>query len=345
VTVEAPGPQLAPLRRAVLEWYASGHRSLPWRGTRDPYAVLISEVMLQQTQASRVAVRYPRFMSRFPDVGALASASEAAVLAEWSGLGYNRRALSLRRVAVAVAAGGWPADLDGLLRLPGIGAYTARAIGSIAFSWPVGVVDTNVRRWLVRRFGLDLDGPATAAAALQRLADALAIDTDSRSPEEIAAWTHASMDLGAVVCRPRRPACDHCPVAIGCPARGLAQRVPVPRQARFRGSRRAYRGAIVRALAAAPDHALSRQEALTATELPGAGLMGETFDPHLAAAALAELERDGLAHREGEWLRLGPSGLAAMKPSTAGAYNRADDRGTAGQTGTGSAATRRGQLP
>src|SRR6266550_8294660 len=105
---------VAPLRRAILEWYAREGRSLPWRGTRDPYAVLVSEVMLQQTQASRVAVRYPRFMARFPHVTALASASEAEVLAEWSGLGYNRRALALHRAAVVVATSGWPSDLRAL---------------------------------------------------------------------------------------------------------------------------------------------------------------------------------------------------------------------------------------
>src|SRR5439155_895162 len=142
---------LAPLRAAILEWYARERRNLPWRGTHNPYAVLVSEVMLQQTQASRVALRYPRFVARFPDVTALASASEAEVLAEWSGLAYNRRALALRRAAVAVAASGWPSNLRTLQDPPGVGAYTARAIGSPAFGWPVGVVGTNVRLWRVRR--------------------------------------------------------------------------------------------------------------------------------------------------------------------------------------------------
>jgi len=112
------------MRGAILTWYRHGHRDLPWRGTRDPYAVLVSEVMLQQTQASRVAARYPAFMARFPDVTALASASEAEVLAEWSGLGYNRRAISLHRAASAIARAGWPAELEGLRRLPGVGQYT-----------------------------------------------------------------------------------------------------------------------------------------------------------------------------------------------------------------------------
>src|SRR2546430_12407136 len=128
-----PPSDPASLRRAILAWYDQGHRSLPWRSASDPYAVLVSEVMLQQTQASRVAVRYPRFMTRFPGIAALASASEADVLAEWSGLGYNRRALSLHRATAVVAASGWPPDLAGLQALPGVGAHTALAIGSFAF--------------------------------------------------------------------------------------------------------------------------------------------------------------------------------------------------------------------
>src|SRR5437764_5217612 len=195
-----PPSDPASLRRAILAWYEQGHRSLPWRGSRDPYAVLVSEVMLQQTQASRVAVRYPRFMTRFPDLAALASASEADVLAEWSGLGYNRRALALRDAAVAVQASGWPSDLAGLQRLPGVGPYTARAIGSLAFGWRVGVVDTNVRRWLVRRLGLEPGSGAGAGSALQRLADVLA-NAFPAAREDAAAWTHASMELGAVICR------------------------------------------------------------------------------------------------------------------------------------------------
>src|SRR5439155_26034703 len=140
-SMEVSVRDVAPLRRAILEWYAREHRNPPWRGTHDAYAVLVSEVMLQQTQANRVALRYPRFMARFPDVTALASASEAEILAEWSGLGYNRRAVALHRAAVEVATSGWPSDLRALQDLPGVGPYTARAIGSLAFGWPVGVVD------------------------------------------------------------------------------------------------------------------------------------------------------------------------------------------------------------
>jgi len=306
--VTGPNPrELARVRRSVLDWYARAHRALPWRGSHDPYAVLVSEVMLQQTQASQVAARYPRFIARFPGAAALASASEADVLAEWSGLGYNRRALALRRAAVDVANAGWPSDLRGLQELPGVGAYTARAIGSLAFGWPVGAVDTNVRRWLVRRFDLDPESRSPAGAALQPLADALALAGSRPSPDEAARWTHASMELGAVVCRARLPTCEACPVAAGCPARGRAGRVPVAPQGPFAGSRRAYRGALLRALAAAPDHTIRRADARTAMARFGAaGALDGTFDRHLADLAMAALEREGLAHRNGTALRLGP---------------------------------------
>ncbi|MGH2401581.1 MAG: A/G-specific adenine glycosylase, partial [Candidatus Limnocylindria bacterium] len=169
------------VRRRLLDWYATDHRDFPWRGTGDPYQVLVSEVMLQQTQASRVAERFPRFVERFSTVEALASAPPAAVLAEWSGLGYNRRALALRRAAASVAAHGWPRGVAGLRQLPGIGPYTARAVASLAFALPVGVVDTNVRRWILRRFG----GP-DEQRRLQAVSDALAAPgRGSRVP----AWT------------------------------------------------------------------------------------------------------------------------------------------------------------
>jgi len=299
---------VAPLRRATLEWYAREHRNLPWRGTHDPYAVLVSEVMLQQTQANRVALRYPRFMARFPDVTALASASEAEILAEWSGLGYNRRAVALHRAAVIVATSGWPADLRALQDLPGVGSYTARAIGSLAFGWPVGVVDTNVRRWLVRRLGLDPRSTAGANRALQQVADVLASAGGRRlEPADVATWTHASMDLGAVVCRPQRPACDACPIARGCPARGRAGPVPVARQGRFRGSLRAYRGALLRALAAASEHALPRSDVSSAmTRHSSAGGLNGAFDAQRIQVAIEGLERDGLVHADGQTLRLGP---------------------------------------
>jgi A/G-specific adenine glycosylase len=283
------------IRRRVLSWYAGDHRDLPWRRTRDPYDVLVSEVMLQQTQANRVVDRYERFLARFPTARALAGASDAAVLAEWSGLGYNRRAVALRRAAVAISASGWPEGSADLQRLPGVGPYTARALASLAFGEAVGVVDTNVRRWLVRRFGLAL---SSAPARLQRLADELAVGSSERPPDraEIAAWTHASMELGASICRARAPLCDACPVARGCPSRGRALHVRVPRQAPFPRSNRAARGALIRALAAAPNHELTRTQA-----------MDKLADSLHAESAADELEREGLLHSYGDRLRLGPA--------------------------------------
>jgi A/G-specific adenine glycosylase len=288
--------QLAHVRSSVLTWYADAHRDFPWRGTTDPYAVLVSEVMLQQTQASRVADRFPRFLRHFPTVHALATASDADVLAEWSGLGYNRRALALRAAAQAIARDGWPTDVDDLERLPGVGPYTARAIASLAFGIPVGVVDTNVRRWLLRRLG-----PPDARRRLQGLADKLAATGDGT---DAAAWTHASMEFGAAVCRARAPRCDACPVADGCPSREAPVRVEVPRQPAMRGSDRAYRGVLLKRLSAAPRHRIA--EAAAREELAGAvSGIGPALDDAGWERVLAGLERDGLAHRRRGDVRLG----------------------------------------
>jgi A/G-specific adenine glycosylase len=246
--------------------------------------------MLQQTQASRIAQRFLPFMARFPTAAAMAAASEADVLVAWSGLGYNRRALALHRIAAIAAAAGWPRDVVGLARLPGIGPYTARAVASLAFGEPVGVVDTNVRRWLVRRFGLP---PDTGAVALQHLADRLARSND---PAEIAAWTHATMEFGARVCTSRSPHCDACPVARGCPSRGKAATVAVPHQETFEGSVRARRGALLRHLVAAPGQSLP----LAAARSSVPGLSQVEFD-RIAAG----LERDGLIHRARRRVHLG----------------------------------------
>jgi A/G-specific adenine glycosylase len=272
----------------VLEWYAAEHRDFPWRASRDPWSVLVSEVMLQQTQASRVAVRFPQFMAAFPTTAAMAVAGDAAVLAAWSGLGYNRRALALRRAARAVELDGWPADVAGLERLPGVGPYTARAVAALAFGRAVGAVDTNVRRWLVRRLGLAPDAPPRV---LQAWADALA--APATVPVEAAGWMHASMEFGARVCASREPDCDACPIAAGCPSRGRAGRVPVPRQAPFAGSARAARGAVLRALVTAPDHALPRRQLVA------------ILDDGELESVLAGLERDGLAHGLAGMVRLG----------------------------------------
>jgi A/G-specific adenine glycosylase len=289
---------LARVRAMLLAWYAASHRDFPWRRTSDPYAVLVSEVMLQQTQASRVAERFPAFMDRFPTAANLAGASEADVLGAWSGLGYNRRGLALRRAAAEVAGHGWPRGVAALEQLPGIGPYTARAVASLAFGEPVGVVDTNVRRWLTRRFGLS--GTARLRD-LQSLADALAGAGD---PADAAPWTHATMEFGAGICTSRAPRCATCPIAEGCPSYGTTATVPVPRQAAFAGSDRAHRGALLRALADASDNAVTTGAARRI--LPAAAF----------ERVVSGLERDGLLHRSGRRLLLGgrPNPAATITP-------------------------------
>ncbi len=291
-------PEITLVRRAIASWYAVEHRNFPWRGVDDPYAVLVSEVMLQQTQAARIAERFPTFMRRFPTPRDLADASAATVLAAWSGLGYNRRALALQRAARVVAERGWPSDVASLEQLPGVGPYTARAIASLAFGIRVGVVDTNVRRWLLRRFAV-----ADRPGDLQRVADELA---GASGHGDTAAWTHASMEFGAAICTARAARCHACPVARGCPSRGNAATIAVPRQAPFGGSSRARRGAVLRALAAAPEHRLP-DEALRAT------LDGPVADPAWMEL-LALLERDGLVHRSEGLVVLGPGAGPTIGP-------------------------------
>jgi A/G-specific adenine glycosylase len=201
----------------LLAWFRGDRRDLPWRKTSDPYAILVSEVMLQQTQAERVVPRYLRWLERWPTVEALAAAALADVLREWQGLGYNRRALSLHRTARAVAEHGWPVDLT---ELPGVGDYTAAAVRNFAFGDDVLPLDTNVRRVQER----------TGHAFGPRSAQAL-------------------MDLGATVCLARVPRCGICPLAEECPSRGRRYE-PLRKQSRFEGSFRQRRARALRAILA-----------------------------------------------------------------------------------------------
>jgi A/G-specific adenine glycosylase len=197
------------LRTAVLDWYRSNGRQLAFRRTIDPWAILVSEFMAQQTQAARAAVAWERFLIAFPTPAALAAASPADVLRAWRGLGYNRRALSLRAAAIQIVerhGGSVPEDLDALDALPGIGPYTARAVAALAFGARAGAVDTNVRRVLTRA----LFQAAPAGRELQAAADEL-VPAD-RAGE----WTHALMDVGAAFCRPGQPRCDACPLQPWC---------------------------------------------------------------------------------------------------------------------------------
>jgi A/G-specific adenine glycosylase len=207
------------LREPLLAWFGEHGRDLPWRRTRDPYAILVSEVMLQQTQVSRVVPRYRDWLERWSTVEALAAASTAEVIRAWQGLGYNRRAVNLHRAARVVAEGGWPDDLT---ELPGVGAYTAAAIGNFAFGRAVLPVDTNVRRVL-----------------------------DRTRAEFGAECAQALFDLGATVCLARVPRCGVCPLAGDCPSRGRTYE-PLRKQGPFEGSFRQRRARTLRLVAAGP---------------------------------------------------------------------------------------------
>jgi A/G-specific adenine glycosylase len=201
----------------ILAWFSQNGRPLPWRRTRDPYAILVSEVMAQQTQVERVVPRWERWLERWPTVETLAAASPADVIAEWQGLGYNRRALNLHRAAQQIAAHGWPKDLT---ELPGVGRYTADAVECFAFGRDVLPEDVNVRRILERT------GARFTAASAQAL-----------------------MDLGATVCPARIPRCAVCPLASECPSRGRRYE-PQRKQGPFEGSFRQRRAGALRAVIA-----------------------------------------------------------------------------------------------
>jgi len=203
----------------LLRWYDAGHRPFPWRGARDPYALLVSEVMLQQTQVARVIPRYLEWLGRWPSADALAVASTADVIRAWQGLGYNRRALHLHRAVRIVAASGWPDDLT---ELPGVGRYTADAVARFARGSAVLPVDVNVAR-VIERTGFAF-GPAAA---------------------------HALMDLGATVCVARIPRCTSCPLTARCPSSGRRYE-PQRKQSRFEGSFRQRRARVLRTVAKRP---------------------------------------------------------------------------------------------
>jgi A/G-specific adenine glycosylase len=207
------------METTLLTWYDVHGRELPWRRTRDPYAILVSEVMLQQTQVERVLPRYVEWLERWPSAHSLAAAPRADVIRAWQGLGYNRRAVNLHRAAKRIALGGWPRDLT---ELPGVGRYTADAVACFAFGHAVVPVDTNVRRVLERSGG----------AFSSRSAQAL-------------------MDLGATVCLARIPRCSRCPLARACPSAGSRYQ-PLRKQAPFAGSFRERRARALRLIAKEP---------------------------------------------------------------------------------------------
>ena len=292
-----------PARDAILDWYAECGRPLAFRRTRDPYAILVSEAMAQQTQVARAAEYWERFIERFPTVQALAKATPADVLRAWQGLGYDRRALALWRAARIVVDqhdGQVPSTVAELEALPGIGPYTARAVAALAFGVPVGAVDVNVRRVLGRIVAGD--DAALSATDIQRVADA-SVPADRPGP-----WTHALMDVGATLCRPRAPRCKSCPARPWCqftskvPPESAVSAGSVPsRPARkpsapFPHTNRWLRGRILDRLRAAPG----------AEWVSLAGAIGTHDESRVRAAAMA-MAADGVlevAHPDDAGARL-----------------------------------------
>ncbi len=272
----------------VLAWGVPRLRDLPWRHTRDPWAVLVSEVMLQQTQVARVIPRWHAFLERFPQADDCAAAPLGDVLREWQGLGYPRRARNLHATAQRVVElGGFPRDLAGLLELPGIGGYTARALMAFAFELDAAVVDTNIARVYAR-----VAGERLTPKRVQAMAD------DALPLGDAWVWNQCLMDLGAVLCRPAAPRCDECPVRTRCawrrhagpdPAVGSSG-VSTP-QARFEGSDRQARGRLMKALAAGP---VAMSDVATIMQR----------DPTTAERLVVALVAEGMCQPDGLTIRL-----------------------------------------
>jgi A/G-specific adenine glycosylase len=268
------------MQGALLGWGLPRLRDLPWRQTRDPWAILVSELMLQQTQVARVLPKYLDFLSLYPTPEACAAVPSGDIVRAWAGLGYNRRALNLHRAAGAVTeAGSFPSTLGGLLALPGVGPYTARAILAFAFEADVAVVDTNIARVLAR-----LNGRSLATREVQALADEMVPEGDGW------AWNQVLMELGATTCTARTWACATCPLAAFCAWAGGAAVDPAigsagvsGGQSRFDGSDRQGRGRLV--------------DALRAGSVPAASIakvMGWPDDTARAERVVATLLADGL---------------------------------------------------
>ena len=282
----------------VLAWGAPRLRDLPWRRTRDPWSVLVSEVMLQQTQVARVAQRWEGFLELFPTYQSCSAAPLADVLREWQGLGYPRRARNLHLAATEILRlGTFPTDLPGLVRLPGIGPYTARAVLAFAFELDAAVVDTNIARIYARHIGrtLSLRDVQAAADASLPLGDAWV-------------WNQCLMDLGAVVCRPA-PNCEACPVRSSCSWRGGSTDDPAigsagvsGKQARFQGSDREARGRLMKSLSAGPVDIAS---------VPAVMVRSADVAHRLVAALIA----DGLCERIDSHLQL-PEDVAPRANAT-----------------------------
>lgn len=260
--------------RALLTWYEHHRRELPWRETSDPWPILVSEVMAQQTQISRVVPAWERFLARYPAPADLAAGDPGELIRIWDGLGYQRRAFLLMEAAAAIAADGWPHDAAGLRRLPGVGPYTAAAVACFAFGEPAPAVDVNLRRVLSRWTGAAMGIEETRRVAAQLI-----------DPDEPGAWNQAVMDLSAAVCRPT-PRCEDCPVSGWCADPTIS--IAVPRQSPYEGSVRQARAAVLKRLA---HHGPCGESEL-------AGLLG--LDPTRTEAAIVSLVGEGrIIRRDG----------------------------------------------
>ncbi len=297
------------VRAGLLAWFAANGRDLPWRRTRDPYRIMVSEIMLQQTQVDRVIAYYHRFFERFPTLDDLADAPTADVIRSWAGLGYNRRAVNLQRAAqhiVHTLGGRFPDTVEGLRALPGIGAYTAGAIACFAFERDSAFIDTNMRRVLHRLFfGSDVPAPRRSDRDVLDLAATLV------PPDEGWSWNQALIEFGALHCTARKPACVVCPLQAHCSAYPAVQSdlAVLPRGTRakrepaFGGSNRFYRGRVIAALRNLP---------------PSSGAHASPGDRHgIPLRALGPHVRDGFTDDDLPWLvgvveGLRRDGLAAV---------------------------------
>ncbi len=277
------------LQPLVLGWGEAQLRVLPWRQTRDPWAVLVSEVMLQQTQVDRVIPKWHAFLAEFPTPTRCAQAPLGDVLRQWQGLGYPRRARNLHLAAQHISeSSAFPSTLEGLLALPGVGPYTARAVMAFAYNRDVGVVDTNIARVYAR-----VEGRPLRAREAQTIADSMVPGDDAWS------WNQSLMDLGAVLCRARAPLCARCPLVGMCRWRGIGDDpatgsafVSAP-QSRFDGSNRQARGRLLASLAGVP---LAMNAAATTIGWPD--------QPERVTQIVQSLLDDGLIVRDGELVRL-----------------------------------------
>lgn len=288
-----PGRTILKIHRLLLRWYNASARPLPWRTTRNPYRILVSEVMLQQTQVSRVLEKYPRFLKRYPGLPSLARSTPAGVLRAWQGMGYNNRAIRLRQLAKTVMTkhnGAFPRTVGELQALPGIGRYTANAIACFAFGARVPVVDTNIQRVLGRLF--------------PRIGSGDPWDTAARFLPETHAyeWNQALMDLGSTFCRAISPRCPDCPLRSVCPSASRVER-PVRRASKQEPGRRGipnriYRGRVVETLRTLKGRKRVTANVLARTVLPTYSSRDRVWFNHL----LERLQQDGIISIHGRFV-------------------------------------------